>query len=200
MPHVAAIIATIVWLVLSLVTPVRAETIYAFDRQHTALVFSWQRLGLSRQQGRFTDVAGQLSFDPERVEESKLEVAIRTASVQTGVDALDRHLRSPDFFDAVTNPLMTFRSTAVQRTGPRTGTVAGDLTIAGSTQPVTLDVEWIFTGPHPLGEINPTLRNRPIAVFAAKTTLKRSDFGLTRGIPLVSDDIEIRIETELLGK
>jgi polyisoprenoid-binding protein YceI len=199
MPRLVACVLAFAWIVLAPVAA-PAETVYVFDRQHLTLAFSWQRLGLSRQQGRFTDVVGQLVFDPERAEDSTLEVAIRTASVQTGVDALDRHLRSPDFFDAAAHPLITFRSTAVKRLGPRTGSVTGDLTIAGVTQPVTLDVDWIFAGPHPLGDINPSLRGRPIAVFSAKTTVKRSAFGLTRGIPLVSDEIEIRIETELLGK
>jgi polyisoprenoid-binding protein YceI len=177
-----------------------AETVYSFDRQHTALIFAWQRIGLSRQQGRFTDVSGTLEFDPARPEASRLDVAIRASSLQTGVDVLDRHLRSADFFDVAAHPIITFRSSEVRITGEKSGEVTGELTMLGVAKPVTLQVEWVFTGAHPLGQINPTLAGRPVAVFSARTTLQRSAWGLGRGIPLVSDEIEIRIDTEALGK
>jgi polyisoprenoid-binding protein YceI len=176
-----------------------AET-YAFDRQHTALIFSWERTGLSRQQGRFTDVSGTLEFDPKQPEASRLDVAIRASSLQTGVDVLDRHLRSTDFFDVAAHPIITFRSTEVRVTGEKTGEVTGDLTILGTTKPVTLQVEWIFAGPHPLGAINPGLTGKSVAVFSARTVIQRSAFGLGRAIPLVSDDIRITIDTEALAR
>jgi polyisoprenoid-binding protein YceI len=174
--------------------------VYTFDRQHTALLFSWERAGLSRQHGRFTDVSGTLDFDPAKPEASRLDVAIRASSLQTGVDILDRHLRSSDFFDVAAHPIITFRSTDVRVTGEKSGEVTGELTILGTSKPVTLQVEWVFTGAHPLGQINPTLAGRPVAVFSARTTISRSAWGLGRAVPLVSDAIEIRIDTEALGK
>jgi polyisoprenoid-binding protein YceI len=172
---------------------------YSFDRQHTAVLFTWERAGLSRQTGRFTDVSGTLEFDPANPEASRLDVAIRASSLQTGVDVLDRHLRSADFFDVAAHPIITFRSTAVRVTGEKSGEVTGDLSILGTTKPVTLQVDWVFTGPHPLGQINPTLAGRPVTVFSARTTIQRTAWGLGRGVPLVSDAIEIRIDTEALG-
>lgn len=189
---------------LSLVAAVvsaRAEAdTYALDKSHTLVAFGWERSGLSRQQGRFTDVNGTVTFDPAAPEASAVDVTLRASSIQTGVDTLDRHLRSADFFDVANHPVATFRSTGVTRTGDKTGEMTGDLTMLGITKPVTLQVTWVFTGPHPLGQMNPSLRDRTVSVFSARGTLKRSQWGLTRVIPLVGDDIQITIETELLKR
>jgi polyisoprenoid-binding protein YceI len=127
-------------------------------------------------------------------------VRIRTASVVTGVRELDDHLKSPDFFRATAHPHITFKSSGVTKTGDRTGEVNGDLTIAGVSKPVTLDVTWNFTGEYPLSQINPAYQGKWVSGFSAKTTIARSDFGLKRAIPLISDDIQITIEAELLRK
>jgi polyisoprenoid-binding protein YceI len=177
----------------------RAET-YTFDRAHTLVAFSWERTGLSRQQGRFTDVTGTVDFDPAKPEEAKADVTIRVASLQTGVDALDRHLRSGDFFDAAVHPVATFKSTSVKVTGDKAAEVTGDLTLLGVTKPVTLAVTWVFSGNHPLGPINASYRDKTVTVFKAIGRLKRSDWGMTRVIPLVSDEIQLTIEAELLKK
>jgi polyisoprenoid-binding protein YceI len=184
---------------LLLAVPAAADT-YVFDRGHTFVGFSWERAGLSRQQGRFTDIAGTVEFDAEKPEAATVEVTIRASSLQTGVDVLDRALRSPDFFDSANHPVITFKSTAVTKTGEKTGTVTGDLTMLGLTKPVTLQVLFAFAGPHPQGNINASLRDKAVAVFSAKGSLKRSDWGLSRAIPMVSDDIQVTIETELLKK
>jgi polyisoprenoid-binding protein YceI len=173
---------------------------YALDKGHTQVAFAWERVGLSRQQGRFTDTTGTVSFDPARPEDSRVEVSLRASSLQTGVEALDRHLRSADFFDAAQYPTITFKSTAVVRTGDKTGEMTGDLTMLGVTKPVTLAITWIFTGPHPLGQINPALKDRTVSVFSAAGKLQRSAWGLTRVIPMVADEITLTIETELLKK
>jgi polyisoprenoid-binding protein YceI len=174
--------------------------VYSIDKSHTLVAFGWERNGLSRQQGRFTDVNGTVAFDTANPEAGNVDVTIRTSSIQTGVDALDRHLRSADFFDVANHPVMTFRSTSITRTGDKTGDMTGDLTMLGVTRPVTLQVTWVFTGPHPLGQINPALRDRTVSVFSARGLLKRSAWGLSRVIPLVADDIQLTIETELLKK
>lgn len=195
----SALICMIALLAATLATPARADT-YVFDKAHTSVGFSWERTGLSRQQGRFTDVAGTLDFNPETPEAAQVDVTIRASSIQTGVDTLDRHLRSADFFDVANHPVLTFKSTAVTKTGDKAGQMTGDLTMLGVTKPVTLDVTWQFTGPHPLGAINPQLSGRVVSVFSAKGTIERSAWGLSRVIPLVSDKIQITIETEVLKK
>jgi polyisoprenoid-binding protein YceI len=177
----------------------QADT-WAFDKAHTEIRFSWDHLGLSRKSGRFLDMDGTLEFSPTEPETGHIEVGIRTASVATGVRELDDHLKSPDFFAATANPRITFKSTGVTKTGERTGEVNGNLTIAGITKPVTLDVKWNFTGEYPLSSINPAYQGKWVSGFSATTTIARSDFGLKRAIPLISDDIQITIEAELLRK
>ena len=179
--------------------PSHADT-WVFDKQHTEIRFSWDHLGLSRKSGRFLDMDGTLEFSPTEPDAGQIEVGIRTASVATGVRELDDHLKSADFFAATANPRITFKSTGVTKTGDRTGEVNGNLTIAGITKPVTLDVTWNFTGEYPLSSINAAYQGKWVSGFSAKTIIARSDFGLKRGIPLISDEIQISIEAELLRK
>lgn len=175
----------------------RADT-FVIDKEHTEVRFTWDHLGLSRQGGRFTDVAGTLEFDEARPEASRLGVIIKVASVWTGVAALDTQLaRTREFFDAARYPTITFDSTAVRPTSARTAEVTGDLTINGLARPVVLTVSWNYSGGHPMAKINPAFTDLHVAGFSATTQIRRSDWGITRTIPYVSDEIQISIETEL---
>ena len=180
--------------------PAMAGDIYVFERGHAAILFSWNHLGLSRQTGRFTDYEGSLELDVDNPEASRLDVRIKAASLATGFDALDRQLKTADYFNVAAHPALTFQSTAVKRTGDKTADVTGDLTILGVTKPVTLAVVLNFAGTHPLGDINPAYRERRAAGFGATARIKRSDWGMDRATPLVSDEIEIAIESEFLKK
>ncbi|HRD77769.1 MAG TPA: YceI family protein [Hyphomicrobiaceae bacterium] len=173
---------------------------YVFDRDHTSITFSWNHLGLSRQAGRLLDHEGTLEFDPAEPEKSNVDVTLRPSSIWTGVAALDKHLKSADFFDIGRFPAITFKSTAVKKTGERTGEVTGDLTILGTTKPVTLQVTWNFTGEHPLAKLNPAYREKLVSGFSATARLLRSEWGMKRGMPLISDEIIVTIETELFRK
>jgi polyisoprenoid-binding protein YceI len=175
-----------------------AET-FKLDKQHTEVRFSWDHLGLSRQSGKFSDTVGTLVFDQAKPEDSVVDVTIKVASLMTGVAALDQHLvKSKEFFDTILYQTITFKSREVKPTGDKTAEVIGDLTINGITKPTTLAVVWNYLGPHPLGSINPALKDKTAAGFSARTSILRSDWGLTRTIPLVSDEIRIAIEAELL--
>ena len=177
----------------------RADT-WVIDKQHTNVGFAWNHLGLSRQSGRVVDVEGLLEFDPAAPEASSLEVVMRVASIWTGVEALDKLLVSTDFFAASRHPAITFRSTSVKRISDKTGEVAGDLTIMGVTNPVVLQVTWNFSGEHPMAPINANYKNKHVSGFSAQTRILRSLWGVTRGIPLASDEIDISIETELIRR
>lgn len=175
-----------------------AADTFTLDRQHTEVRFSWDHLGLSRQSGRFTDVTGTVEFDAEKPEASKVNVSIPVASLTTGVAALDTQLtKTREYFDAAANPAVTFKSASVRQTGDKTAEMIGDLSINGITKPVTLAVVWNFTGDHPLAGINPTYAGKTVAGFSARTHILRSEWGITRIIPLVSDEIRISIETEM---
>jgi polyisoprenoid-binding protein YceI len=194
-----ALCTLVTGLAVSVGTPANADT-WTFDKAHTEIRFSWDHLGLSRKSGRFLDMDGTLEFTPTDPETGSIDVSIRTASVATGVKELDDQLKSPDFFGATANPRITFKSSAVTKTGERTGELNGELTIAGIKKPVTLEVTWNFTGEYPLSQINPVYQGKWVSGFSAKTIIARSDFGLKRGIPLISDEIQITIEAELLRK
>ncbi|MEM6490751.1 MAG: YceI family protein, partial [Pseudomonadota bacterium] len=128
---------------------------------------------------------------------STLSVVIKTASVHSGFGRFDDHLRSGDFFDVETHPEATFVSTAARQTGPKTGEVDGLLTIKGIGKPVTLDVEFLFAGPHPLDGVVPTYKDAEYAGFRATGKVLRSDFDLGRFAPNVSDEIALTINAEL---
>jgi polyisoprenoid-binding protein YceI len=179
--------------------PAKADT-WVIDKDHTNVGFSWNHLGLSRQSGRILGVEGRLEFDPEAPEQSTLEVVLRVSSLWTGVEVLDKLLVSSDFFAASRHPAITFRSTAVKKISDKTGEVFGDLTIMGVTNPVVLQVTWNFSGEHPMAPINANYKDKHVSGFSAATRILRSAWGVTRGIPLASDEIEIQIETELIRK
>lgn len=171
---------------------------YTFDKDHTEIRFSWDHLGLSRQSGRFESVSGEVVFDPEKPEASRIDVRIPLKSLSTGVAALDDALmKTPDYLNVSQHPEITFKSSEVIMTTARTANVSGELTFNGVTRPVMLSVVWNFSGEHPLSKINPTYAGVYASGFSARTQILRSEFGITRSIPLVSDEIRISIETEL---
>ena len=175
-------------------------TTYVLDKEQTNVTFSWNHLGISRQSGRILDVTGTLTFDSAEPEQSALETTLKAASIWTGVPGFDRQLRNADYFDANQFPSLTFKSTGIKKTGDRTGEVTGDLTILGRANPVILQVTWNFSGDHPLGLSNPVFQDKYVSGFTATTKLLRSDWGMSRGAPLVSDEIEITINAEFIRK
>lgn len=179
--------------------PALAAT-FEIDGDHTEVRFSWDHLGMSRQSGRFTKVSGSVEFDPAEPEAGKVEVTIRASSLLTGIEPLDKALRGADYFDVAKYPVITFVSTAVRAVTDRTGEVTGDLSMMGITKPVTLRVVWNFSGEYPLSSISPNLKGKMAAGFSATTTIKRSEWGLDRSVPLISDEIRITIETEMFMK
>lgn len=181
-------------------TPDAGADTYAFAGGHTTIHLSWSHAGLSRHSARIVGAEGALEFDPKNVEAARLEVSIGPAAITTGVAALDRLLRGPDFFDVNANPTVTFRSAAVKATGERQGEVTGDLTIRGTTKPVTLAVRWNFSGEHPLGLVNPSFAGKFVSGFSATGKLLRSEWGLGRGAPLISDEVEVVIEAEVVRR
>ncbi|MEO1543385.1 MAG: YceI family protein [Pseudomonadota bacterium] len=184
-----------------LLTPLALADEYVLDREHTSVTVSWDHLGMSRQSGRFTEVTGRVRFDPGRPEDATVNVRIGVSSLSTGVASLDRHLtQTSDFFDVAKYPDITFVSKAVALTTSRTANVTGDLTINGVTQPATLSVVWNYDGEHPLAKVNPTYSGVYAMGFSARTKILRSQWEITRTIPLVSDELRIVIETEMLRR
>ena len=173
---------------LALAGPVSADR-YRFDKIHTQVIFFVDHLGFSKSQGEFHDYDGTFVFDPADWPGSSVEVSIRTASLDMDDPEWDNHLRGKDFFDVGRFPDMRFRSTRVERTGEHEGRVEGELTLLGVTRPVTLDIRFNKAAVHPK-------TGQYVAGFSGHATVKRSDFGMTYGLPFVGDDVEVRLEVE----
>ncbi|MGZ0189110.1 MAG: YceI family protein, partial [Alphaproteobacteria bacterium] len=137
---------------LFLNAPAFAAETYNLDKGHTDIRFGWNHAGVSDQSGRFNDFEGQLILNEEDPTKSSLNVTIKTNSLSTGVERLDAHLKNADFFEVTKFPNITFTSKRIVRTGKSLASVIGDLTIRGVTKPVTLDVELMHKGKHPLGQ------------------------------------------------
>jgi len=171
--------------------PVFAAT-YTLDPGHTQVVFAWNHFGYSNPTAQFGKVEGTLEFDQAHPTKSSVNVTIPLASVNSNVPKLDEHLQGEDFFDSAKFPDATFKSTKVEQGAAKDKLkVVGDLTLHGVTKPVTLDVTINKVGEHPM-------RKAAAAGFDASTTIKRSDFGISKYVPMVSDDIKIHITSEAI--
>ncbi len=179
------------------VSAARAD-IWVLDKNTTAVHFTYDHLGVSKQSGRFKEIEGRLEFSPTEPERGEVDITIKATGISTGVPALDKLLRSVDFLDTIRHPNIRFRSTAVRPAGDREGEIEGELTFLGVTRPVTLKARWNYTGEYPLASINPAYQGKWISGFSARTVIERSQWGLKRGVPLISDEVEIRIEAEFL--
>lgn len=163
---------------------------YEFDGGHTNVVFSWNHLGFSNPQARFTKFEGEVLLDTADLTKSSVNVTLPIDGLATDVPKFDEHLRSAEFFDLAKFPAASFKSTKVENAGDKKLKVSGDLTIHGVTKPVVLDVSVNAVGEHPMSK-------KPAAGFDASVTIKRSDFGIGKYAPNVSDEVKIHITTEL---
>ena len=144
--------------------------VYEIDAAHTSVEFVGRHLMITKIRGRFSDVRGRITI-AENPEQSHVEVEINAASLSTGNDDRDSHLRSPDFFDVGQCPVITFRSTLVQALPNATWEVLGDLTVHGTTRPVILQVDLDGADISPIGDER--------IGFSGATEVNREDFGLT---------------------
>jgi polyisoprenoid-binding protein YceI len=166
--------------------PVHATT-YTLEPDYTQGVFRWDHLGFSSPAAQFAQGTGTLEFDPADPTAASVKVTIPLATLNTGVPALDEDFRSSDFFETTRFPTATFQSTRVEKGGATNHfRVTGDLSLHGVSKPVTLEVTLVKIGTNPRTSL-------PTVGFDATTTLKRSDFGLGRYVPQVSDEIQMHL-------
>jgi polyisoprenoid-binding protein YceI len=163
---------------------------YKIDKRHAKVIFAINHLGFSTYYGIFNDFTdSSFDFDPAAPQKSALSLTLNVAGMVTTDPELDEKLKSDAFFDTAKFPTATFKSTAIEMTGADTGKLTGDLTLHGVTKPVTLDVAFNGAGTPPMTKLY-------IIGFNATTKLKRSDFGITNYIPLLGDEVELRISAE----
>jgi polyisoprenoid-binding protein YceI len=172
--------------------PVKAPAgTYHLDPHHWSIVFDVDHFGYSRFVSRFDKAEATLEVVSAAPEQSRVDVTIKAASVDTNDPELDAMLKSADLFDAGKYPDIRFVSTSLKRTGPKTGEMTGDLTLHGATHPVTLAVTFNGAAPDPL-------TGEDTVGFSASGAFNRSQWGLSAWWPAVGNDVHVRIEAEFV--
>lgn len=172
-------------------------TTYTLDPNHTQVHFSWSHAGFSNPGADFTQVTGTIQGNQDNPEKSSVQVVIPVKSLDSHVPLLNEHLlASGDYFKADEFPTVTFNSTGIRHINKskRTFELLGDLTVNGITKPVVLSAHANTVGPHPF----PIYGHADAAGFDATTRIKRSDFGMTKGIPIVGDELQVTITVEAI--
>src|SRR5256885_6542909 len=168
---------------------------WTLDPLHTQVEFSAKHFGMMTVRGHFAELTATGDIYPEKPETSTVEVTIRTASIRTHNEQRDNDLRSSYFLEAEKFLTITFKSTKIEAKGPERGTMTGDLTIKGTTKPVTLNVV-------KYGEFSDPAMGHRIG-YAAETKINRKDFGMRfdailDGKFVVSNEIQVNIEGEIV--
>ncbi|QIG81003.1 YceI family protein [Stakelama tenebrarum] len=158
---------------------------YDLDSGHSYAHWTVNHMGFTPLDGMFGNATGTLTIDPESPEDASVDVTFDMTGFTTHTEAFTNHLKSEDFFNVAEFPTARFVSTAVEVDGT-TAEVTGDLTIHGVTKSVTLDTEFFGAGANPM--------NKKLNIgFTGTTTIKRSDFGLGYAVPVVTDEVELKI-------
>ncbi len=159
---------------------------YALDKTHTQINLQVNHFGFNDYFGLFGDVTGTLTIDPAKPTEAKVAVEIPIDLVSTSSAKLNEHLKGADFFNTVQFPTAKFVSTSVTIAENGRAEVRGDLTMLGMTKPVILETRFVGAGKNPFNE-------KATIGFHAVTTIKRSEWGMTKYVPFVGDDVKLRI-------
>ncbi|ETX28560.1 YceI family protein [Roseivivax isoporae] len=165
------------------------------DPEHAVVAFTIMHAGYARVLGRFSDVQGSFVYDPEANELGDVTATIGAGSVDTDHEARDTHVRSADFLDAEAHPEITFTATGGTAETDTTGTVEGEITIRGVTQPITLDVTLNKVATYPC------CHGKETVGVSATASLLRSEFGSTYALPdFVGDEVSVILEFEAIRR
>ena len=186
-------IASAVLVVASFASLAHAQTAtWKIDSAHSGVQFEIRHLGVSNVRGSLSKVAGTVQLDAKDVTHSSVAATIDAGTVNTNEPKRDEHLKSPEFFNVAQYPTITFKSTSLMNAGGKLK-MTGDLTLAGVTKPITLDLD----GPAaPQKGMNGAL----VSGFSATGTLHRPDFnfGSKYGSPMLGDDVKFTIDIEMV--
>lgn len=164
-----------------------AET-FTIDPTHTWPYFAVNHLGFSTQHGRFKKTSGKITLD-QAAKKGSVDVSIDTASIDMGLEKWDTHMKSDDFFNVEMFPTMTFKSDKFTFDGDKPVSAEGSLTLLGVTKPVSLKLAGFTCGTHPINK-------KALCAADISTTIKRSEWGMTKYVPGVSDEVKINIPVE----
>ena len=189
MKRIAALATIALATTLSLPVFAAPET-YNIDANHTYAKFEYSHLGFSLQQSRFDKTSGTVTLD-RAAKTGAADITIDTKSVNTGSELFNGHIKGADFFDVEKFPTATFKSNSFKFDGDKVASIDGSLTIKGITKPVTLTVTNFACMPHPMAKKDACGAN-------AVAKIKRSDFGLSKYVPNVSDEVTLAIAIEAI--
>jgi len=170
------------------IVPAAVADTYQLDPVHSTFMFKVKHLGASYVYGRFNESSGTFTLDAESPEKNRIEVEVKTKSIDTANEARDKHLRSPDFFNTTEFPTMSFKSTSFKKVDDSHFEVTGDFTMLGVTKAITTTAEFVGTGEGGDGEIRAGLE----AIF----TIDRTDFGMNFMPGPVGTEVKLTVSVE----
>ena len=171
-------------------TPVslRAAENYTVDSVHSYVLFKINHLNVGNSYGRFGDPSGSFTWDEANPSKSSFELTVQAAKVDTDNEKRDKHLRSPEFFNASQHDAITFKSTAVKQVKPDTLEIDGMLSMLGQTHPITVTAQQTGHGKDPWGKYR--------RGFETTFTIRRSQWGMDFMLKGLSDEVEITVSVE----
>lgn len=169
------------------VTAVAADT-YTIDPNHTFPVFEVNHLGYSVQHGRFNKTSGNITLDMA-AKKGSVDLTIETTSLDMGFPLWDEHMSADGFFNTAKFPTMTFKSNKLVFKDGKVVAAEGDFTMLGVTKPLTVIVNGFVCGDHPMNK-------KAMCGANIGGTIKRSDFGMTKYVPAISDEVKIHVPVE----
>lgn len=166
---------------------------YVLDPAHGKITWSVDHMGFSTYVGQFSGVSASLQLDSANPAASRLDATVKMDSVGTFSDGLDKHLATADFFDTANYPTATFRATSIRRTDADSADISGNLTLRGVTRPIVIKADFNQAGVNPVSKLY-------TVGFDGKATIKRSDFGISYGLPMLGDEVTLQLEAEFVAK
>lgn len=158
---------------------------YKVDANHTQVLWEVDHMGFTPLWGLFGETSGSLTLDPAKPNAAQVTIEIPLTGLTVSSVGFGKHLRTADLFDAEKFPTAKFVSTSVKASGDK-AVITGDLTVKGVTKPVTLDARFYGAGANPMSKAQ-------TVGFTATAKIKRSDFNLGLAVPVVSDEVDLKI-------
>lgn len=162
---------------------------YVLDPAHGKITWSMDHMGFSTYVGQFTDVSATLKLDVRNPSASKLQAEVKTDSVGSLNSALDGHLKAADFLDTAKHPTAGFQATRIRLVDADSAEISGNLTLRGVTKPIVILADFNQAG------INPVDKKYTVG-FDGHARIKRSEFGINYGVPVLGDDVTLHFEAE----
>lgn len=156
-----------------------AQTTWKSDKGHSQLKFDITHLGVSTVSGGFSDFEATVTAGKADFSDASFELTAKTASVNTGIERRDNHLKGADFFDATANPTISYKSTGIKKAGKNKYKLMGNLTTHGITKPITMELWYRGTVTNPMSK-------KEVTGFRATGNINRADFGIGPKYPAVS--------------